>query len=204
MISSIFGAVYFKLNEGLEKVRGEDYLRSLSNDQTGIDEKTGVFYSPTYPPRLRKVLNHIGVSADDVFLDYGCGKGLVLRTASEYPYKCIKGIELSDKVYDIAMANKSKMKQGDKIELTCCDARDYYDIDDVTHFYFFNPFPRSVFKTVFDRILDSNRRNDREITVIYRYPLYEDLVITSEVFRVKQTFVPDLFDPMEIKTYSNR
>jgi cyclopropane fatty-acyl-phospholipid synthase-like methyltransferase len=44
---------------------------------------------------FRRVMRHIGVREQDVFLDYGSGLGRVLLMAAQYPFRRVLGVELS-------------------------------------------------------------------------------------------------------------
>lgn len=57
------------------------------------------------PDTLRRALSMIPDPARWQFIDLGCGKGRALVVASEFPFRCVRGIELSPDLVRRARAN---------------------------------------------------------------------------------------------------
>jgi|SRR5579871_1824249 len=92
---------------------------------------------------------------DDVFIDFGSGKGRVILAAQEYPFRRIVGVELQSGLCDIARSNAhswSGVRVCDNLEIVCSDAEEYAIPADGTIFYMYNPFRGRVLRTVIDRI----------------------------------------------------
>ncbi len=144
-------------------------------------------YEPSGWRYLRRVLSPSEVTASDVFVDYGSGKGRIVYQAARYPLKRVIGVEISEKLNEIARANieqnRSRLRCQD-VELVTCDAADYGIPDDMTIAYFYYPFAGETFRRVIDNIVDSLIRNPRRIRLIYACPHLEDVVVGTSHFRL--------------------
>lgn len=105
------------------------------------------------------------MTASDVFVDFGSGKGRIVYQAARYPLKRVIGVEISEKLNEIASANieqnRSRLRCQD-VELVTCDAADYGIPDDMTIAYFIYPFAGETFRHVIENIVDSLVRNPRQ------------------------------------------
>ena len=127
--------------------------------------------------RLRRALGRLSVSGEDVFVDYGSGKGRVVLVAARYPFKRVVGVEVSARLNRIAAANVRRTAR----RLACADVRlvtanaaDYAVPPDATVFYLYNPFKHGVFRAVVDRICDSLAAAPRRVTIVYANPVMHD------------------------------
>ena len=112
------------------------------------------------------ILDENIIHSDSIVLDYGCGKGRVSIYLS-YKTKCKAiGIEYDYALYSIAMKNNTLHT----VSFIHMDACHYIVDDDITIFYFFNPFSMKVFRTVIHHILESYYRNNRKMYLIFYYP----------------------------------
>lgn len=132
-------------------------------------------YIPTRGRPFKKLLSDITFPQGSVFVDYGSGKGKVLLLASTLGFKRVIGIEYSQELHDIAVANirRYKSRAVALIEPVCCDATEYVLQDDENVFYFFNPFELNVLLGVLQKIKASLARKPRKILVIYFDPRFK-------------------------------
>lgn len=151
-----------------ERVRGVDFTRPVSLVDLGLDPSRSVKYSPSDDRHLRELLAGLPILPTDRILDYGCGKGRALRTMLEYPFAGADGVELSIALADTARRNFVRLGVSvGRCQIFASDASTFTMLDDYTHFYFYNPFPSVVVRTVVANIQASLERKPRDITVIY-------------------------------------
>ena len=139
-------------------------------------------YKPSSWTTLSRVLRPREVGPEDVFIDFGCGKGRVLFLAAKLPVKRVIGIELSPQLSAAARANiyrqRAELKCPD-VEVVTADALDYDIPDDVTIAFFYNPFQGQVFASVVQKLLASVGRNPRRLRIIYRAPIEHELLVAT-------------------------
>lgn len=140
---------------------------------------------------LPRVLPPNEVAPNDVFLDYGSGKGRVLyQAARQYPFRRVIGVELSEELNAVARGNiarnASRLRCRD-VEIVTMDAADYRLPDDVSIVYLYNPFKGELFARVVANMVASLDRRPRQMRVIYRTPLEEDALLGTGRFRLVRT-----------------
>ena len=184
-LNQIMGDIYLMIRRSIERLRGIDFIDSVDIDEIGIDKTIGNRYDISNIRALRQILKQCEITSQDVFVDFGCGKGAVLALAAEYSFHKVIGVEISKKLVDIAINNLNRLRVN-KAEIVCKDAREYKDIDEITYFYFFNPFPECVFRIVMKNIKESYLKNKRKIVIIYYNPVCEQIIIDTDIFVKKQ------------------
>ena len=144
-----------------------------------------------YCVSTRKHLQEIfdSVSEDLVgkaFIDIGCGNGYALFYVRRYGCAHISGIEIDERLTDIA--NKNMKKLGIKnVDIHTCDARDFEGYGEYDVYFLFNPFSAEIFKPVFDKICAAVKETGRRATLIYYNPTCHDIVIDSGIFMLNKT-----------------
>jgi SAM-dependent methyltransferase len=172
-----------------DKLTGMDTSKTVRHEQLEFDADRGHHYAASSWFKLfdlHRILRDIAISEDDVFIDFGSGKGRVLFVAAHYGFHKVIGVELSAKLNQIASRNIAKNQHRlvcKDVELVTVDAAQYDIPDDVTVAYFYNPFGGHVFSDVVDRIRASLVRNPRDFRLIYVNPVMHDYLIHSG-FRV--------------------
>lgn len=169
-------------------VRTADFVRL---EELGLAHRDRVYYSPANWHTLRRTLPLRDVGEHDVFIDLGSGMGrMVLEAASRYPFRRVIGVELSERLNDIARANVA----GTRLRLRCrdidlvrSDVLDYEIPDDVSVVFLNNPFRGDVFAEVVGRLVASVDRNPRPVTVIYFNPVEEAFLLSTGRFRHLRT-----------------
>lgn len=155
-------------------------LKDLQFDS--INKKVAVDYETIPAFSINKILNSIDIHKEDIFVDFGCGKGRVLLVASQYRFKKIIGIEFSPELVDIARLNINICKKHnnfniDRIEIIKEDVLDYKFNNDESVFYLFNPFSDVILDPLCDQIIKSINYKPRRIYILYYYPLFENIII---------------------------
>jgi SAM-dependent methyltransferase len=131
-------------------------------------------YQPSDWKTMKRINQVVGLSRQDVFIDFGSGKGRILYLAARYPLKKIIGVEISEELNAIAKKNLNQHRYKlvcKDIELVKADASDYIPPEDFTIAYFFNPFEGLVFEQVIRNIRNSLLANPRKIWLIYKNPV---------------------------------
>src|SRR3954465_2745234 len=101
-------------------------------------------YGPTDYTDFAKIMRafHPDLSSD-VFVDFGAGMGRAMILAASYPFKRVRGVELSPRLSEIAKLNIEralpKLKCQD-IEITTGDAAEYVLPEDASFLYVNNSF----------------------------------------------------------------
>ena len=154
----------------------------------GLAGKDRVDYEPTPWLSLGRVLRKSDVTEEDVFIDFGSGKGRVIVQAAMYPFRRVIGVELSEELHEIARANVARARPRARctdIELVKTDVLEYEIPDDVTIAYFFNPFEGEVFGVVVEKLVASLRRRPRVLKIIYMNPVEEDMLLRAGAKLIK-------------------
>ncbi len=96
---------------------------------------------------------------------------MCLKVASALGFKCVAGIELDHTLAEIGRSNMEKLKlDAEIIEANATTFEDYKDFD---VFYFYNPFGRSVFIPVIERIKFVLVDNGYMYSIIVKNPYQE-------------------------------
>jgi SAM-dependent methyltransferase len=143
---------------------------------------------------LARGLRGCSVGREDVFMDYGAGRGRVLLAAARFPFGRIVGLEVNEPDAEIARANAriaGPRRRCPNIEVVVADARVWPLPDDVTYIYMFNPFWDEIFTGMLDRVLESLDRRPRQLTMIYANPTCAtELLATGRFERVRTSRGP--------------
>lgn len=148
ILSSYFDCL-FDLKYGIDTFSWVE-LDDLEID--GDKKRRAKMYQPSCRLPLKRLLRELNLPPGKVFVDLGCGKGIVLMVASEFGFKEARGIEVSPVLSDIAIKNcsafKEKTKTGIAFTIVMSDVMDYGLNDDEDVFYLFNPFDEYVLEQV--------------------------------------------------------
>jgi SAM-dependent methyltransferase len=143
-------------------------------EDVGFAQEDRRSYAPSPWGVLARMLPPGRVSADDVFVDFGCGMGrVVLEAAEHYPFKRVVGVDI---VPGFARAaewllrrNAHRLRASDW-QIVTADVARYRIPDDVTVAYFYDPFAGELFDSVMAQLERSVARNPRRVTVLYLTP----------------------------------
>jgi len=174
-----------------------DYRVNTTSGAVGWrDRLLGVFNSP-YQPTERELFHemmdalaqHTKINFNDfTFIDLGSGKGRTLLMASDYPFRCIVGVELLPSLNQIAQQNlaqyHSESQKCFAIESICSDATTFPLPDGALVIFLFNPFPESGLRRALANLQDSLNGRPRSTYVVYHNPQLE--AVLNETGRLKR------------------
>lgn len=143
----------------------------------GLSDEERTKYVPSSWFTLPRIARIITFQPDDVFVDFGSGKGrVVLMAARYYAFKRVIGVEIAGQLNDVARANVDRNLERlrcKRVELVTSDATCYVPPEDMTVAYFYTPFYGSVFSTVVENIRKSwLTRVNRRLWVVLQHPPY--------------------------------
>lgn len=144
------------------------HIRTSGRDDSRADNDHHP-YEPTPYKVLERLTESEYISADNIVIDYGCGKGRV----GFYLHHMIGcktiGLEYDEKICQQALYNLDCYGKKEGIFFLWENAAEY-QIEDADCFYFFNPFSVEILHSVLARILDSYYEKPREMKLFFYYP----------------------------------
>jgi SAM-dependent methyltransferase len=179
---------------------GAETSDDVSLAELGLEEGERIWYVPSEWTALRRALRSLDVGRDDVFVDFGSGKGRAVLAAARLPFKRVIGIEVSAELTELARRNVERSRRRQRcrdIELVCADALEVEIPDDTSVAYFFCPFTGSVFRTVIERLIASYDRSPRPLRLVYNYPYEHSYLLGTGRVRVVDVR-PDRWPPRSL------
>lgn len=163
---------YF-VNYVKERAKGLDFsMLYVGELQRTVDEFHG--YSMTDAGDMKRMLRALPVDpTKSAFLDIGCGKGMCMKCAVEVGYQKVAGLDLDQHLLDIAKRNMKKLNMN--VDCIYANAVEFDGYADYDVFYFYNPFGRSIFEQVADKIKESQQKRNRDIWIVYYHPVFSDV-----------------------------
>jgi SAM-dependent methyltransferase len=150
-------------------------------------------YEATRLRSFRQVMGRLGPNRDNVFVDFGCGKGRVLLAAAQLGFKRVEGVEFAPELCAIAEQNiaafRSRQPTTAEFRVVQADAVAYEVPDDADYFYFFNPFGEPVMRETLVNIVRSLESHPRRAFLIYCNPLWRRCIEEIGVFSAVGEFV---------------
>jgi hypothetical protein len=173
---SRYGDIDFDFDHGVDTTWATVSLRTRLREWL-----SGGQYQPSEPTLFREIIEALPVAPNGfTFIDLGSGKGRTLLMASSFPFRRIIGMELLEELNAIAVANISRYHSEEQrcfaIETHAGDARYFKFPVEPNVLYFFNPFPRHIWREVLANLHESLRTAPREVFVIYHNPVHEDIL----------------------------
>ncbi len=172
----------------LDRRLGIETEGEVGLEQLGVAGEDRNQYQPARWLALRRILPATEVGSNDVFIDFGSGKGrVVCQAARRYSCRRVIGVELSADLNAVAQANVARQRaqfRCQDVELVTCDVLDYEIPDDVTIAFFNNPFTGAVFASVIDRLIGSADARPRPLRVIYAHRSEESYLLGTGRFVV--------------------
>src|SRR5262245_37566835 len=89
----LLGDVFF------ERAFGIETNEQVALQELGLAASDRVDYDPSPWLALRRILPKRAVTSNDVFIDFGSGKGRVVIQAAMYPFRKVIGIELASDLH---------------------------------------------------------------------------------------------------------
>jgi SAM-dependent methyltransferase len=132
----------------------------------------GFHYYPTPYYVLEEIIGYLRPRPEDIFVDFGSGKGRVVFFMALQRLKKVIGVEINKELMDAAQENLKDFKLGNSpIEFILADAS-AYTIEDENIFFLFHPFGFKTLKKIIDNIKGSLVSRPRLIHIIYFNPAY--------------------------------
>jgi hypothetical protein len=193
----------------IERWTGTETSSEVDLETLGLAAEGRVRYEPSSWLDLRRILRRHDVGPDDVFADFGSGKGRVVLQAARYPFKRVIGVELSEDLTAIAKSNvaaSGTRRRCREIEFVVADVLDLDVPDDLTFAYVYNPFSGAIFDALLQKLIASVDRSPRALRLIYRTPLEHERIMATGRFRLERSvrgFRPgrSWSDKMSIRLY---
>jgi hypothetical protein len=145
-----------------------------------------VWYAPSEWVPIWRSLKRLGISSDDVCLDYGSGLGRVLVVARRLPFRRVIGIEVSSVLAEQARENLRRQRRrvrSRSAEIIEADASAWKVPDDVTVVYMYCPFTGPIFASAIDRMIESVDRRPRRLRLVYNNPYEHNFLLQTGRFR---------------------
>lgn len=133
-----------------------------------IPVEIGYRYQATTPRIYRELRKYLRDKKDVSLLDVGCGKGRMLKFFSKCSLYKVDGLEYSKELVDIAKNNMKILSIDSNVYRG--DASQWNGYDEYNYFYLFNPFGKDVMAGFLGKLVESYKRNQRKITIIYLNP----------------------------------
>ena len=187
-IKMVFYHVFLLIHDPFEIIKDYNYDKRLGVETTATYFPKGhttlyrdeFHYAAVEYRTLEKIINYLELKEDDVFVDFGCGKGRIIIFAATKKIKKAVGIEYDKALADIAKNNIASLKlRGSNIEVIHSDAATF-DPKEGTVFFMNNPFGWKTLLSVLDNIAKSIRANPRNVRIVYRSRLYSVFLETID------------------------
>lgn len=138
----------------------------------------GVYFESTPTAIFRFFLENLRIEFERfTFVDLGSGKGRTLMLASDWPFKCIQGVEFSLELHECATRNLSIYRSGSQrchsIESVHADATQFDWPNTPLLVYAYNPFDEAVMTAVLRNLADSLKRAPRAAVLVYYNPRWQ-------------------------------
>ena len=168
---------------------GTDTFSWVELENLEIESKNiqrGEKYQPTHAMQLRNLFRKLQIPRDKTIVDLGSGKCRVLLVAAEYGFKKVRGIEFSKELCRIANQNfisfSKSYPNGTKFDIIQADVEEYQIRDDEDIFYLFNPFDDVILSKVLNKIINSIKKRNRKVWIIYFNALHKGVIEKSKHF----------------------
>jgi len=148
--------------------------RRVSTGALGLHSPFSEKYAPSDYRSLRAVLRDLELRpGEDVFLDYGSGKGRVLILAAGLPFRRVLGIDLSpdlNRQAELNLARARRRRVCHDVRVLEADAGSFDVPDDVSLAYFYSPFTGDTLRASLARLRASWERNPRRLRILFKDP----------------------------------
>jgi protein-L-isoaspartate O-methyltransferase len=164
-----------------------DTVDTVPREQLGFHDNRMGAYEVSGWFLLRRGLQGYAVTRDDVFVDFGSGKGRIIYQAARRPFGRVVGIELAEQLNEIARRNVERNRRRlrcQNIELITGDFGTTPIPDDMTVAYAFNPVWGELFQQLMQNIVASLERRPRRVRFIYANPVEAAEVVRSGHFQL--------------------
>ena len=129
---------------------------------------------------------------EEVFVDYGSGKGRAVILAARHPFRRVLGVEYSAALNSVAQQNVERARSKGKlqcqdIELVTADAAEWELPEDVSLIFFYNPLRGVLLERALERIRASLEARPRHTRLVYGNPVYFEQMADRYPWLVKRS-----------------
>jgi precorrin-6B methylase 2 len=146
-------------------------------------------YQATRSGHLQPMVEYLGLRKDDVFVDFGCGKGRIVCFVAMHDIRKVVGVELRSELADFARRRTRTIKTVAPVEIYHQDAAGFYSADG-TIFYLFNPFGEETVKRVLHNIRRSVDATPRTVRIVYNNSIHSNWLDGAD-WLVREGHIPD-------------
>jgi precorrin-6B methylase 2 len=157
---------------------GSSVLFKIFPKREGI-YKDGVQYQATPYRRLKQLIDYFQFDKNDVFMDFGSGKGRILFFVAQKELKKVIGVEANKALVEAALQNQVCLGLKTPVEIIHGEAASV-GVREGTVFFFFNPFGLTTLTKVLNNIKESLKHNPREVQIVYCNSVYSDFLDSQE------------------------
>ncbi len=188
-ILSIIEDFIFDNRYGLDM---DESFKVTDFDSLKSEETYPYRYQPTRIRHFRKFMKRFNFPEGQVFVDIGSGKGKILLLASQYCFKKVIGVELSQVLCQVARENisiyQNKTGKSYNIEVVESDVMQYQVPDDASVFYLYNPFESRIMQVILQNIQSSLKNNPRKVWIVFNNFQYHQLFSENDLFQRTYTY----------------
>ncbi len=175
---SVLEDFYFEMKYGIST---SSIVKCEDLDISEASKEHSEEYMPTRIRHFRLLIKVLNFPEKSVFVDMGSGMGRVLLMASLYNFKRITGVEISDRLCEIAGNNidifQKKLRRPLNIEIVNVDVLKYEIKNDENVFYFYNPFDNYIMEIIIERVTKSISENPRKVWLIFNnFTPFSDMI----------------------------
>ncbi len=157
-----------------DRRRGVSTARAVKDRELGITDARCHWYVATDYETFERAMRHVEFRPnEDVFVDFGSGKGRIVLLAAQYPFRRVMGVEFSQALNVVGRRNLQQTMHTLKckdVQLIDANATQWAVPNDATVLFFFNPFDGAILAEVCANIQRSLAEAPRKITIIYVRP----------------------------------
>lgn len=137
-------------------------------------------YEPTPYRRLEKIFTLVPMSANDIFIDIGCGRGRVLLLFATKKIGKAIGVELHSGIANAAEENLINLKVPHvPVDIIQIDSAKY-KFSNETIIFMYNPFGSRTIFEILNNIKSSLGENPRNVHIIYNNAKYRDILDSQD------------------------
>jgi len=164
-------------------------------------------YGPSPVFDSERILRQLPLDfSEHVFVDLGCGKGLMLILAARLGFNRIIGVEFGKVLHEIALVNLDKFRRGDRntpaIEVVLGDAAEFELPAAPLVIYLYHPFGPEVICKVLANLRASLIAAPRSCWIVYVNPVHHHVFEECDFLRThKAELDRDLGEPYALYRY---
>ncbi len=131
-----------------------------------------------------RILRRLSHTANDTFLDVGCGAGRVVCGAAQFGFRRVVGIDIDPRMTELARRNAVRLRgRRCAIDIVQADATTFRIPDDVTILFLYNPVRGESLSATLRRLIESVDRAPRSVRIVYANPVEHDRIMSLGRFQ---------------------